>query len=762
MGAEPGRLWSSPQEQALYQEIVDNALAATGAHLVVLAELDPARQRSRMVAQAGVRDDLVQRALTAVRRTIPGFDPMQVTYSARANPLLQRMYETGTPIAGPFEEITAGTVDARILRLASTLVGFRQSYICPLHVAGAIAGSLAFHARRPPTAAMQRVCQAFARQAALTLENAQLMAHERRQRQTAETLHAAALHLAMPVSLEPAAVVHLLTTIVQQAAAALGGVDGALVLAEDAAWSALAPNEAGQGPDAGLITLTNTGRLTRVPWRPEGSTSYVLTTGEAVVVPDTRGGALFSPSPGLHVQGVRAFVKVPLAVSGHVLGSLAVNVATPGEPSRADRQVLELLAAHAAYALERLRTSYREQRRRAQAEDVAATLAAVGAADSVERAVAALVRGAVGIFQADKGVGRLFDPHSGAPVLHLRVDLDGQARTWANPTRPQPGSFADRLLAGGAAVLVDDYQALAPGDYPFVADMAALGNRSALHLPIDAAEQRIGVLHLDHHRPGWFSAADLALAEALAAHVGAVIERARTEAARRAERKEAEAALWESEARYRAVVEHSLDAIAIVVGADHLVYVNPAFLRLVGASLLQDVLDAHPSHYVHQDDWPRLVAFAQARQRGEHAPEVYEYRLVRPDGSVRYVEQSAVGIAYRGQPASLVMARDITERRQQTRLEGALLVARRVAHDVNNALMPISGFAELLMLRPTVVNDPTVATYVELIRQAGDDIAAKVQQLQRIIRLEEDTSVLGPDRPVLDLERSTTPRSDTT
>jgi len=94
---------------------------------------------------------------------------------------------------------------------------------------------------------------------------------------------------------------------------------------------------------------------------------------------------------------------------------------------------------------------------------------------------------------------------------------------------------------------------------------------------------------------------------------------------------------------------------------------------------------------------------------------------------------------------------------ERARLDGAMLVARTVAHEVNNALAPVLGYAELLGLRPDLAADPTAAPYVQAIVDGAVLAAEKIHRLQQIIRLEERDSVLGTDRPLLDLERSTAP-----
>ena len=95
----------------------------------------------------------------------------------------------------------------------------------------------------------------------------------------------------------------------------------------------------------------------------------------------------------------------------------------------------------------------------------------------------------------------------------------------------------------------------------------------------------------------------------------------------------------------------------------------------------------------------------------------------------------------------------------RARLDGALLVARTVAHEVNNALAPVLGYAELLGLRPDLAADPAAMSHVQAIMDGASLAAEKIRRLQQIIRLEERDSVLGADRPLLDLERSTAPAS---
>jgi len=227
-------------------------------------------------------------------------------------------------------------------------------------------------------------------------------------------LHEAALTIAGPEPLDREALVALLVTATRNAVAGVSGLDGALVLAEDPAWQTLVPDraDAPEGTDApGPIHLDRRGRITRAPLRAGGATAYVLASGEFVSVPDTlqpfeavRGPAgptatdvtpngtavtgevlqrsRFGTQPQLAARGVRAFAVAPLAIGGRVIGALTVNFAAPGPLREGDREVLELLAAHAAAALERARLA--TERRTAQ-RDLAAREAEAAALRELDR-----------------------------------------------------------------------------------------------------------------------------------------------------------------------------------------------------------------------------------------------------------------------------------------------------------------------------------------------------------------------------------------
>lgn len=85
--------------------------------------------------------------------------------------------------------------------------------------------------------------------------------------------------------------------------------------------------------------------------------------------------------------------------------------------------------------------------------------------------------------------------------------------------------------------------------------------------------------------------------------------------------------------------------------------------------------------------------------------------------------------------------RSIQERMlEQERLRALGQIASGIAHDINNALVPIQGFAEILLEH----NDPTVRSAAEVIFKSASDITATVQRMREFYRVRSSEDVLEP------------------
>lgn len=128
-------------------------------------------------------------------------------------------------------------------------------------------------------------------------------------------------------------------------------------------------------------------------------------------------------------------------------------------------------------------------------------------------------------------------------------------------------------------------------------------------------------------------------------------------------RRQAERALAESEERYRRLVEMLPDGVAVHSGGV-IVYANPAAARLLGASDPEELVGRPVLSFVHPDDVETVRERMRAAYEEGQVLGRMEERLLRLDGGVVEVEVAAAGIAYRDRPASLVVAREIGERKR--------------------------------------------------------------------------------------------------
>ncbi|MFC7299281.1 PAS domain-containing protein [Herminiimonas aquatilis] len=134
------------------------------------------------------------------------------------------------------------------------------------------------------------------------------------------------------------------------------------------------------------------------------------------------------------------------------------------------------------------------------------------------------------------------------------------------------------------------------------------------------------------------------------------------------ERQHGDAALKESEERFRLMAESTPDVIWITdLMPERVLYVSPSFEKLWGHTAADLYRDARLwTKVIHPEDVDRVVAiFAQGKDGYIGTQYDVEFRLLRADGSIRWIHERAVfirdqaGIAYRVSGIST----DITERK---------------------------------------------------------------------------------------------------
>ncbi|MBW3570260.1 MAG: PAS domain S-box protein [Gemmatimonadetes bacterium] len=126
-----------------------------------------------------------------------------------------------------------------------------------------------------------------------------------------------------------------------------------------------------------------------------------------------------------------------------------------------------------------------------------------------------------------------------------------------------------------------------------------------------------------------------------------------------AELDRAAGALRESDRQFRELAE-TVAAATFVFQGTRFRYVNAAAEKLTGYTR-DELLALRFWDIVHPEHRDLVRERGLARQRGEAVPPRYEFRILRKDGSERWVDFTAGRVEYHGEPAGLGTAFDITD-----------------------------------------------------------------------------------------------------
>jgi two-component system, cell cycle sensor histidine kinase and response regulator CckA len=195
-----------------------------------------------------------------------------------------------------------------------------------------------------------------------------------------------------------------------------------------------------------------------------------------------------------------------------------------------------------------------------------------------------------------------------------------------------------------------------------------------------------------------------------------------------------EDALTESEQKLRKIVEKSNDAIYIIHGKQFLM-VNRKFEEIFGYSSDEVLASGFTfMNLLDEDSIPLIEERRRKRERGEQVTDTISFVGRTKQNKKIHLQASLASIEWEGKAAVLGILRDITI---QKHLEDQLLHSQKIeavgrlagglAHDFNNILTAISGYAELLSAK--VSGDEKLMSNVQEIITASDRASKLVQQL---------------------------------
>ena len=213
-------------------------------------------------------------------------------------------------------------------------------------------------------------------------------------------------------------------------------------------------------------------------------------------------------------------------------------------------------------------------------------------------------------------------------------------------------------------------------------------------------------------------------------------------------RRKDEQALQESEAKYRSVVENSLVAVYIVQGGIFR-FVNAPFCSLFGYSTPEIVDTMALLDIVHPDDRERVSGKTGRITPPGPGYAGYEFRAVRKDGKVITVKTMESPLLYNGAAASTGILMDITREqtleaqlRQAQKVEAIGHLAGGVAHDFNNILTVLTGYASLLDMK--MEGDDPLKAHVDQILSASRKASGLTQSLLTFSR-QQPVTLLAVD-----------------
>jgi GAF domain-containing protein len=328
------------------------------------------------------------------------------------------------------------------------------------------------------------LAQAFVDQAATAFENAQLHAETTRQRQIAERLAEVGRLVSESLDLEEVA-----QRIADSVRSLLGTTHSALYELD--------------GETATLVAIATSG-----PWGLAGARIAfpvgVGVTGRAIQDrrPVTSRNVLADPefrvTPALRAlieaAGYHAVLALPLLMKGRVVGCLAVGDVEGRAFTTEEIATTKAFADQAALALENARLYAGSERRRREAEALAALAKALTAIDDLRAVCQRVVETALELFGGRRAVVRLAEPDGSLRV----VATTGVPSFPVGHTFPPGEGMAARILATGLPLQTPDLAAETGLAIPEELRQRLVGkdDRALVGVPLRAKEEVIGTLLL--------------------------------------------------------------------------------------------------------------------------------------------------------------------------------------------------------------------------------------------------------------------------
>ena len=195
------------------------------------------------------------------------------------------------------------------------------------------------------------------------------------------------------------------------------------------------------------------------------------------------------------------------------------------------------------------------------------------------------------------------------------------------------------------------------------------------------------------------------------------------------EQRQAEKALRESNARFRAIFERAANGVGLTDEEGYFVESNPALQTMLGYTA-EELSQLRSAEVTHPEDLPVTVELYQQLMRGRRDHYQLEKRFIRKDGRVIWTRVTVSGFPgdEGGSRYAIGIVEDTSKRKElenqllrAQRLETAGRLASQVAHDFNNLLGPVTAYPDLI--RMELPPDHPALRYCDAMLEAAERMA---------------------------------------
>lgn len=189
------------------------------------------------------------------------------------------------------------------------------------------------------------------------------------------------------------------------------------------------------------------------------------------------------------------------------------------------------------------------------------------------------------------------------------------------------------------------------------------------------------------------------------------------------DKKKVENALFESETKYKTLVENSHDGI-MIIRDNKILYANDTICDMLGYCLTNQRVDI-----IHPDDSAKMIAIGERRRNGDMSTIHESLRLIAKNGEIKECETASTMVEFNGAWGAFYTVHDVTERnRFEEELKNSEEKYRQLFAAESDAIFMIDAdTGQILDVNPATTTIYGYS-YDELLKMKNTDVSAEPEK----------------------------------